>query len=64
MPPNALNAFNAEINQILKLPEVQLGMQKMGVTPSGGPPEKLETLVKNEIKIWSQVVKKADITLE
>ena len=64
VPPNALNAFNAEINQILKLPEVQLGMQKMGVTPSGGPPEKLETLVKNEIKIWSQVVKKADITLE
>jgi len=57
-------AFNAEINQILKLPDVQLAMQKMGVNPVGGASEKLDTLVKNEIKIWSQVVKKAEITLD
>ena len=63
-PPAALLAFNAEINQILKLPDVQLAMQKMGVNPVGGASEKLDTLVKNEIKIWSQVVKKAEITLD
>jgi len=39
-------------------------MIKMGVTPVGGGPDKLDILVKNEIKMWSQVVKKADITLE
>ncbi len=64
VPAATLNAFNAEINQILKLPDVQLGMQKMGVNPAGGSADKLEALVKNEIKIWSQVVKKAEITLE
>jgi tripartite-type tricarboxylate transporter receptor subunit TctC len=64
VPSSTLLALNAEINQILKLPDVQLAMQKMGVNPAGGSPDKLETLVKNEIKIWTQVVKKADITLE
>ncbi len=62
--PTTIGAFNSELNQILKLPDVQVAMQKMGVNPVGGAPDKLDTLVKNEIKIWSQVVKKADITLE
>lgn len=57
-------SLNTEINQILKLPDIQNAMLKMGVTPVGGGPDKLEVLVKNEIKIWSQVVKKAEITLD
>jgi tripartite-type tricarboxylate transporter receptor subunit TctC len=61
---NQIAAFNSEFNQILKLPDVQSAMLKMGVTPAGGNPEKLDTLVKNELKIWGQVVKKADITLD
>jgi tripartite-type tricarboxylate transporter receptor subunit TctC len=64
LPSNQLSAFNTEFNQILKLPDVQAAMIKMGVTPVGGGPDKLDILVKNEIKMWSQVVKKADITLE
>ena len=59
-----LASFNNEFNQILKLPDIQTAMLKMGVTPVGGGSEKLDVLVKNEIKIWSQVVKKAEITLD
>ena len=64
LPVNQLTAFNNEFNQILKLPDIQAAMLKMGVTPVGGGSEKLDVLVKNEIKIWTQVVKKADITLD
>jgi hypothetical protein len=36
----------------------------MGVFMAGGKPERLEALVASDLKMWSQVVKKANITPE
>jgi tripartite-type tricarboxylate transporter receptor subunit TctC len=63
-PPAVINKLNAEINQLLALPDVKEAMVKQGVEPVGGKPEKLDTLVHSELKLWSQVVSRGKITAE
>ena len=63
-PPAVINKLNAEINQLLTLPEVKEAMAKQGVDPVGGKPEKLDTLVRSELKLWSRVVSRGKITPE
>ena len=64
LPPGLVNQLNAEVNLVLNMPETRSAILKMGVDPVGGKPEKLEMLIKNELKIWSQVVKKGDISID
>ncbi len=63
-PPAVISKMNSEINSLLGLPEVKESMAKMGIDPAGGKPEKLDTLVRSEIKMWTQVVKKGNIVAE
>jgi tripartite-type tricarboxylate transporter receptor subunit TctC len=63
-PPAVIAKLNSDINSLLALPEVKESMAKMGVDPAGGKPDKLDTLVRNEIKMWTQVVKKGNIAAE
>jgi tripartite-type tricarboxylate transporter receptor subunit TctC len=63
-PPAVVTKLNAEMNSLLALPEVKESMAKAGVEPIGGKPEKLDTLVRSEIKTWTQVVKAANIQPE
>jgi len=64
LPSSLVIQLNNEINQVLNMPETRAAISKMGVEPVGGKPEKLEMLIKNELKIWSQVVKKGDIAVD
>ena len=63
-PPAVISKMNSEINSLLALPEVKESMAKMGVDPAGGKPEKLNALVRSEIKMWTQVVKTGNIVAE
>lgn len=63
-PPAVIAKMNAEINNLLALTEVREAMSKAGVDPIGGKPERLDALVQSEIKMWSQVVKKGNITAD
>jgi tripartite-type tricarboxylate transporter receptor subunit TctC len=63
-PPAVINKMNAEINQLLTQPDVKEAMAKQGVDPAGGNPGKLDTLVRSELKLWSQVVTRGKITAE
>ena len=63
-PPAVLARMNAEINTLLALPEVREAMVKQGVDPAGGMPEKLDTLLRSELKLWSQVVTRGKIVAE
>jgi tripartite-type tricarboxylate transporter receptor subunit TctC len=62
-PPALIAKMNAEIDQLLKLPDIKDAMGKQGVDPAGGKPEKLDTVVKRELKLWSEVVAKGKIVL-
>lgn len=63
-PPAVIAKLNAEINNLLAIPEVKEALAKMGVTLAGGTPETLAGLVRKEIKVWTQVVKRANIATE
>jgi tripartite-type tricarboxylate transporter receptor subunit TctC len=63
-PPAIVNRMNAEINQLLTLPDVKEAMARQGVDPAGGKPERLDTLVRNELKLWQQVVTRGKIVAE
>jgi tripartite-type tricarboxylate transporter receptor subunit TctC len=63
-PPAVIAKMNAEINSLMALTEVKEAMAKAGVDPIGGKPERLDALVQSEIKMWSQVVKKGNITAD
>ena len=56
--------MNTEINQLLVLPDVKEALDKVGVDTAGGKPERLEALVTSDLKMWAQVVKKANIAQE
>ena len=64
LSPALASQLNTEINLILSMPETKAAILKMGVDPVGGKAEKLDSLIKHEIKIWSQVVKKGDISVD
>lgn len=63
-PPAVVAKMNAEINHLLALPEVKEAMAKQGVDPVGGKPERLDTLLRSEIKLWSQVVTRGKIVAD
>ncbi|HEV7618375.1 MAG TPA: tripartite tricarboxylate transporter substrate binding protein [Burkholderiaceae bacterium] len=63
-PPAVIAKINAEINNLLTLPDVKEAMAKQGVDPAGGQPEKLDALVRSELKLWTRVVTRGNIVAE
>jgi tripartite-type tricarboxylate transporter receptor subunit TctC len=63
-PPAVVGRMNAEINQLLTLPDVKELMARQGVEPAGGPPEKLDSLVRSELQLWAQVVSRGKIVAD
>lgn len=64
-PPNTPAAYvgklNADLNALLKQPDIVEALAKQGMNPGGGPPEKMGTLLKDELVRWKRVVDSAGI---
>ena len=60
-PPEIVRKLNGEINAILALPEVRDILEKQGLVPAGGEPERLSNLVKTELERWTRVIAEAKI---
>ena len=60
-PPEVVAKINAEINQLLLLPEVREALAKQGLTAIGGKPDRLAQLLSREVQRWRQVVASAHI---
>lgn len=60
-PAAAVTKVNAEINELLKDPAIRAVLEKQGMTPRGGPPQRLGELVRNELPRWTRVVNAAGI---
>jgi tripartite-type tricarboxylate transporter receptor subunit TctC len=60
-PAEAVGKVNADLNRVLKDPPIRDLLAKQGMTPAGGPPERLGGLVKSELARWTRVVKAAGI---
>jgi tripartite-type tricarboxylate transporter receptor subunit TctC len=60
-PDAAIAKINAEVNAALKDPAVRAALEKQGMSAAGGPPQRLDELVKRELPRWARVVRAAGI---
>jgi len=63
-PKPVVDRLNAELNRIIRLPEVVAALEKQGVTPTGSTPEEFQQLISTEIAQWIEVVREANIKPE
>jgi tripartite-type tricarboxylate transporter receptor subunit TctC len=61
IPSNILSKLNADIDFALEDAAVRATLEKQGMTPAGGPPQRLEALVQRELPRWARVVRAAGI---
>jgi len=59
-----LDRLNAELNRIVRLPDVIEKLKQQGVTPTGSTQEEFAQLISTEIKNWTDVVREANIKAE
>ena len=60
-PVAIVDRINADVNRLLRLPEVADALAKQGLQPTGGPPAALEQLTKADLERWAVVVREAKI---
>jgi tripartite-type tricarboxylate transporter receptor subunit TctC len=60
-PAAAIARINAELNALLRDAAIRDVLARQGMTPAGGPPERLGELVKRELARWTRVVNAAGI---
>ncbi len=60
-PAPVVAKINAELNALLKLPDVRESLAKQGMMPRGGSPERFGGMVSKELARWARVVDKAKI---
>lgn len=63
-PAPVLARLNAELNRIVRLPEVTERFAEQGVTPTGSTAEEFRKLIAAEIRQWAETVRAADIKVE
>ena len=63
-PKAIVNKLNAEINAVLKMPEVRTKLEAAGIDIQGGTPQEYAALIKSDLTKWSKVVKEAGILPE
>ena len=63
-PADIVAKLNAELNALLRLPDVREVMAKQGVVPAGGAGERLQQMVSNDIARWTKLVVSAQLKTE
>jgi tripartite-type tricarboxylate transporter receptor subunit TctC len=59
-----VNKLSAEINRILKLPEVSERLSSLGAEPAGSTPEEFAAHIRTEIAKWGKVVRDSGARIE
>jgi tripartite-type tricarboxylate transporter receptor subunit TctC len=63
-PDDVVHKMNAEINAVLKMPEVVQKMHSQYMEPIGGSPEDLHRFMEKELKTMGPVIKRLNIKVE
>jgi tripartite-type tricarboxylate transporter receptor subunit TctC len=63
-PREIIERLNAEINRIIRDPDIAAKLDAQGIAPAGGPPGALGALVTAEIKRWTAVARENKITMQ
>jgi tripartite-type tricarboxylate transporter receptor subunit TctC len=59
-----VNKLSAEINRILKLPEVSERLSSLGAEPTGSTPDEFAAHIRTEIAKWGKVVRESGARIE
>jgi tripartite-type tricarboxylate transporter receptor subunit TctC len=62
-PNPVVQKISAEINRILKLPEVAAKIESLGLQVAGGNPEETQKLLKSDAAIYAKIAREANIRL-
>jgi tripartite-type tricarboxylate transporter receptor subunit TctC len=62
-PRPIINRLNAEINRIIREPDIAARLDQQGITPVGGTPEEFGALITSEIRRWTAVARANKIML-
>jgi tripartite-type tricarboxylate transporter receptor subunit TctC len=60
-PPEIVKKLNAEVNAVMRMPDVKTRMSELGMEPLVGTPEQLAQRMAFEIKRWAVVIDRAGI---
>src|ERR1019366_3121526 len=63
-PPEIINRLNAEINRILRLPDVADKLSSFGAVIVGSTPDEFAAYLKAEIAKWGKVARDNNIKLD
>ena len=63
-PAPVVQKLNAELRNILAMPDVKATFDKVGLEAASSSPEELRALMEKDYKRWAQVIKKNNITAE
>jgi tripartite-type tricarboxylate transporter receptor subunit TctC len=64
LPAPVLNKLSADIRAVVASPEFHDRTRALGVEPAGSTPEETDRYLHNEIRKWSDIVKKANLKLD
>jgi len=64
MPAEVVAKLNAEIDRIMKLPDVKARSAELGIEYIGGTPDEARAFMKSEMDKWSKVVRSAGLKPE
>jgi len=59
-----VSKINADINEVLRQPEMQTHFAEWSAEPIGGTPEATAAYMRAEVERWNQVIKAAGVKLE
>src|SRR6185436_15874197 len=57
----AVSRLNADVNEVLKDPDIRKLLANQGMAAAGGPPERMAALLARELARWRNVVTKSGI---
>ncbi|EHP37447.1 hypothetical protein OR16_42759 [Cupriavidus basilensis OR16] len=63
-PKPIVDRLYKEISAIIKTPDMQARLEKLGMEPSGMSPGEFAAFQRSEIVKWAKVVKAADIRID
>jgi tripartite-type tricarboxylate transporter receptor subunit TctC len=63
-PHAVITRLNADLNRVLKVPDVQERMAALGLDPAGGTAEAFGAFVREDIARWAKVIREANIRVE
>jgi len=61
LPPEQVALLNAEVNAILREPEVRDNLVKQGLNPLPGAPEDLVRMIDTDLERWTRIIRAAKI---